>query len=1028
MEDIEKLGGSARIKGRSRSLLWPKVYDALRRKGYGKSKSAAISNAHWNKYRRWGRAGMPGPKSMAARQRSKRLNKILVGDVHANSPLGQISVAWEDDFTDEEIEVIAEEAVQEWHVDLDSVLKRTVGQKPNSSGGSQPYDERGRYAGADGKGTADDFFSTPSQGEVATAAREALEGIPIGIIGGQRVPEVVSRAVAAGSRALWKKGGETKIIIEDSFDDDPTASPTWAGAHYAGLMIRMNAKALQKVMGNGGAAEDVTYYTNHELAHSADAQGRAVKLGGYLSSTKYKDVVNGWQLALAKAEMVAYSTSWDVDPLSNEWYYATSYHKHRNDLVTSRAELFAEALSFAVTPHKRQVLKDTDAVLKSKGIGVSIEAGVQQILRDLGLEEEMHKARDTKRYGMTMQDFGGDGLLDPDEMEVRKLRLRARHGVLSILKRELGTKPNSAGQQQPYDEFGRWTSGGRISTAPPKGRVKGVDKPHPMHELRRLGVEQALKDDPAIGAKWVEKLSGVAGFGDLKLSKKAKPEEVKAVLDTAIERIKGNILDIHDRADPKDAKLWGEWYPIANGLGTKWAKENGGIHPDAVYAVMARLSPQADWNDNMTMAREVVRILHEDPVVTKDVLKAHRALQLKQAEMYKKEPDAPIPQNFEGLRLSELNDEDSAKMLRAISDTRGPLQVIDHTEKPMTKVDGDPRYVRWQSVDNLTRAISMWREPSFANISQQMGQQHKIRAFYNNIRDPHDTEFDDITVDTHAFGIGLGIPVTTASYEIASGPRSIPGGPNSTKAGTVGLYPIFAEAYRQAGAERGMLGRRMQSVTWEQWRKEWSPRARNEWMVDTARNVQHAVERGELTRSESWKVLKEFRDQLPGADGGGTNKEENITGRAKQFTPSLYDGKIDKRQVGTKPNSSGGSQPYDEHGRYTSGDGGSGGVEQDYDKQLARAQAIFDDPVAYQEHAARYDTSRTELEQYQSGVSSFAERYVPTWATAHREGRWRSGNRAAFENWKNRPYVSGYVVIDNEGFAGTLIEDNWKEW
>lgn len=47
------------------SIKWPKVYEALRREGMSKEKAARISNAHWNKYRRWGRAGSPGPGSAA---------------------------------------------------------------------------------------------------------------------------------------------------------------------------------------------------------------------------------------------------------------------------------------------------------------------------------------------------------------------------------------------------------------------------------------------------------------------------------------------------------------------------------------------------------------------------------------------------------------------------------------------------------------------------------------------------------------------------------------------------------------------------------------------------------------------------------------------------------------------------------------------------------------------------------------------------------------------------------------------------
>ncbi len=37
------------------SIKWPRVYEALRRKGYSKAKSARISNAMWRKRFRRGR-------------------------------------------------------------------------------------------------------------------------------------------------------------------------------------------------------------------------------------------------------------------------------------------------------------------------------------------------------------------------------------------------------------------------------------------------------------------------------------------------------------------------------------------------------------------------------------------------------------------------------------------------------------------------------------------------------------------------------------------------------------------------------------------------------------------------------------------------------------------------------------------------------------------------------------------------------------------------------------------------------------
>jgi hypothetical protein len=68
---------------------------------------------------------------------------------------------------------------------------------------------------------------------------------------------------------------------------------------------------------------------------------------------------------------------------------------------------------------------------------------------------------------------------------------------------------------------------------------------------------------------------------------------------------------------------------------------------------------------------------------------------------------------------------------------------------------GDPTKLRWQSQENLGKAVSVLRDGTLENVSAQLGKAHKVRNFYNNIVDPSDpTSF---TADTHAYGIALGI-------------------------------------------------------------------------------------------------------------------------------------------------------------------------------------------------------------------------------------------------------------------------------
>jgi hypothetical protein len=131
---------------------------------------------------------------------------------------------------------------------------------------------------------------------------------------------------------------------------------------------------------------------------------------------------------------------------------------------------------------------------------------------------------------------------------------------------------------------------------------------------------------------------------------------------------------------------------------------------------------------------------------------------------------------------------------------------------------GSPFKTGWGSLNEIGKAISILDNPTLENISTMLGQQHKVRNFYNNIYAPGDPT-GHVTIDTHAVAAGLLRPLSGNSREVlhnfGSGMLGEVGPKNSSVTGVQGTYGLFAEAYRRAATERGVLPREMQSITWE---------------------------------------------------------------------------------------------------------------------------------------------------------------------------------------------------------------------
>jgi len=470
---------------------------------------------------------------------------------------------------------------------------------------------------------------------------------------------------------------------------------------------------------------------------------------------------------------------------------------------------------------------------------------------------------------------------EPVEFEADTREVREALGVAARAALESRLSKHATHDQKTH---GNWATGvGRLNVATPGSGKKGD---YNRASEYRSDHASAAKRDPKWEAKVLGRVQELAGFGNV-----TDLEEAVALMEHNIEQ-----SFLRGITNP-DSEQWRSWYPLGNEFGETLAIE-AGVHPDIAYGIIARLSPQCDWDANMVMAAEVMRVLSTNPVLTEEMAASANSL-LDDVNGRRKQPagEGELPDITAGKRVSDLSPEAAAHVIRSISQDEG------------VTLPGGASF-RWQSEYNMARSVEMFRAgktEDYTAVDDLMGVDMKIRSFYNNLRDPFDADFGELTVDTHAAGIAIGIPVTTSSREIDTkldrnallsydGTRgrlsslSILGTPSSVSAGVKGAYPLIADAYRNVAARHGVLPREVQSVTWEQHRLDWPPVARKHWALDVTRGIHHELGHG----PEADAAIEEFRSQMPGVAplGEGAGKPESVTGGATRWANQYGQGYV----------------------------------------------------------------------------------------------------------------------------------------
>lgn len=346
-----------------------------------------------------------------------------------------------------------------------------------------------------------------------------------------------------------------------------------------------------------------------------------------------------------------------------------------------------------------------------------------------------------------------------------------------------------------------------VSTRLPTA-VKATE--NPLTQNLVIGLDSA-KADPAA---FTHNVNLVKAYPNIK----TQATNANQVAEDFITEVKDNLLYLYDQVPEATRQRSKLWYDGARNIVDRWGREYN--QPDqALSGVLAVLSPQKDWFMNVSLGQRVIDITQNQWAFRWDNDMDQIAAQIWADPKYK-----PVLDLVRGKSLAELEGPaERALWVRTFDQAFNPRshQIVtpegDFADVRKTQA-GKEFKVAWGSLNEIGKAISILEDPSKANISTMLGGQHKVRNFYNNIYAPTDPA-GHVTIDTHAVAAGLLRPLSGNSREVlhnfGSGVKGEMGPKNSSITGVQGTYGLYAEAYRRAAAERGVLPREMQSITWE---------------------------------------------------------------------------------------------------------------------------------------------------------------------------------------------------------------------
>lgn len=423
--------------------------------------------------------------------------------------------------------------------------------------------------------------------------------------------------------------------------------------------------------------------------------------------------------------------------------------------------------------------------------------------------------------------------------------------------------------------------GTAVSTRFPTAARRTED---PLRDFLTINSKIASGGDHAQNVQLLSRYPGFAHLGEM---------DTMEAVEAYINQGKDNINFLLDRIPEDDLSRISQWYDGANRFSDALAGRYG-LPRQSVSANIAAQSPQKDWFQNASLGE---RLLEGYSRRTLDPITSEEVDWMRSNDATMRGHSDAVAQISPGMRLQDLADtRQRAIALRAWDEANNPrsyraLSPTGELGDFVLTQDGTPRNVAWGSYNEIGNAVDAIESGGDMDIiSGTLGQQHKVRNFYNDIEDPMKQFSDPMgsTADTHAVAANQLRPLSSNSFAVQQNFGSAPGTAaregliaqgierspwqstkNSSITGVRGTYGINSDVNAAVAQDRSVLGRQGQSMGWEAVRALFTDtQKRDPNFLRAIDDIWSAADRGEISHSDARELIFDRAGGFKGYDFG----------------------------------------------------------------------------------------------------------------------------------------------------------------